>query len=186
MVGKINVAILLPPWLSWTLTSSVAVIYLSGLVWTMVLCAPTQIIIEMQSTTRSRGLQSKPQKSKRRGGLSWSYLYWDILIDQCSSRARISTFHIHSPKLEQLQRGMVYEIIGSKFILFTSAHVALSPGPFPAFQCCSLKSGRAWYAKSCAWYHDMSCHEGQRSLYEADCFELQILKGRFVGILFVS
>ena len=26
--------------------------------------------------------------------------------------------------------------------------LALSPGPFPAFQCCTLKCGRAWYAKS--------------------------------------
>ena len=26
--------------------------------------------------------------------------------------------------------------------------LSLSPGPFPAFQCCTLKNGRAWYAKS--------------------------------------
>ena len=25
-----------------------------------------------------------------------------------------------------------------------------SPGPFPAFQYCMMKSGRAWYVKSCA------------------------------------
>ena len=28
------------------------------------------------------------------------------------------------------------------------SRVASSPGPFPAFQCCTLKSGRAWYQKS--------------------------------------
>ena len=28
---------------------------------------------------------------------------------------------------------------------------ALSPGPFPAFQCYMLKNGRAWYVKSCEW-----------------------------------
>ena len=30
-----------------------------------------------------------------------------------------------------------------------AGRIASSPGPFPAFQCCTLKSGRrAWYAKS--------------------------------------
>ena len=32
--------------------------------------------------------------------------------------------------------------------------LASSPGPFPAFQSCTLKSGRAWYAKSLAACHD--------------------------------
>ena len=32
--------------------------------------------------------------------------------------------------------------------------VALSPGPFPAFQCCTLKCGRVWYAKSRAACRD--------------------------------
>ena len=32
--------------------------------------------------------------------------------------------------------------------------LALFPGPFPAFQCCTLKSGRAWYAKSHAACRD--------------------------------
>ena len=29
-----------------------------------------------------------------------------------------------------------------------SVYLASSPGPFPAFQCCTLKSRRAWEAKS--------------------------------------
>ena len=32
--------------------------------------------------------------------------------------------------------------------------IASFPGPFPAFQCCTLKRGRAWYAKSRAACHD--------------------------------
>ena len=35
----------------------------------------------------------------------------------------------------------------------TKESLASSPGPFPAFQCCTLKSGRAWYAKSRAQRH---------------------------------
>ena len=34
--------------------------------------------------------------------------------------------------------------------------LALCQGPFPAFQCCTLKSGRAWYAKSHACHDDQS------------------------------
>ena len=36
----------------------------------------------------------------------------------------------------------------------------LFPDPFPAFQCCMLKSGRAWYAKLHAWHnHSVMLHE---------------------------
>ena len=34
-----------------------------------------------------------------------------------------------------------------------AVELAMSPGPFPALQCCTLKTGRAWYTKSCAECH---------------------------------
>ena len=39
-------------------------------------------------------------------------------------------------------------------IEFSKLCLALSPGPFPAFQCCTLKSGKVLYAKSHAACHD--------------------------------
>ena len=41
-------------------------------------------------------------------------------------------------------------VIHIKFVCYglKYMYIASSPGPFPAFQCCTQKSGRAWYAKS--------------------------------------
>ena len=41
-------------------------------------------------------------------------------------------------------------------------HLALPPIPFPAFQCCTLKRGRAWYAKSRVACHDDQSWRGMR------------------------
>ena len=73
------------------------------------------------------------------------------------------------------------------YICASCVSLASSPGPFPAFQCWTLKSRRAWYAKSRAWRHDTSYCDSQRSLCEAASFELQILKeGLLVHYLLVK
>ena len=56
--------------------------------------------------------------------------------------------------------------------------ITLSPGPFPAFQCCMLKSGRAWYAKSCADVSTTQCYVNKRWLCEAARYEPTDFKGK--------
>ena len=49
---------------------------------------------------------------------------------------------------------LCFHSILNSTLCFVYVYIASSPGPFPAFQCCTLKSGRVWYVKSHAACHD--------------------------------
>ena len=77
----------------------------------------------------------------------------------------IYTLNMHATSNNMYARYSKIFTILISLLLEQRFSLASSPGPFPAFQCCTLKCGRrAWYATShCIRHHFMNVGEVYRN-----------------------